>query len=316
MAKGYFSVSGWSTQSEVSLEAGEVIGIGEPEYPRLIIPLEVALRPEERDGKIKVYSLLWLQSGLYIGDTKIGDSFPQPIAEYSWPDVRSRRITMEIPLDFYRLKRIEERRQDDIRFQLLGFALVAEHPSSSPNEQQEHRRDVEGFAAAQFEIYFDIPQSHWVGEILPGLGYGRFELIEVPIPEGIVPEIFHKALQELKEAQRYFIQGDYDKAVAHCRNVVDLIPRTYLPNDKRPFGPKIQEFLGQYLPFISGSKRKFLETMVNSVWGTCSDAVHPQTDSVSPSNYFNRADAEAIRLVTTALIAYVGKLLKQRESGQ
>ncbi|MFC1716116.1 hypothetical protein ACFL6S_20765 [Candidatus Poribacteria bacterium] len=249
-------------------------------------------------------------------NTKIGDSFSQPVVEYSWPRVRSCRIMIEIPLDFYRLKRIEERRQDNIRFKLSGRALVAEHPSSVPNEQQERRRDVEGFTTAQFEIYFDIPQSRWIGEILPALGYGRFELIEVPIPEEIVPETFHKALQELRKSQRYFIQGDYDKAVAHCRNVVDLIPRTYLPDNKRPFGPKIQEFLGQYLPSISGSKQEFIKVLLNSVWGICSDAVHPQPDSISPSNYFDRADAEAIRLVTTALIAYVGKLLKQRESGQ
>ena len=269
MPKGDFSSGGRSTRSDFSLEVDRISGFGGPEYPQLHIPIEFTLRPAEDRGEIKAYSLLWLRSSLHIENVKIGEGFPEPIAEYSWPYLSPRQISIEIPLDHYRIEKIEERRQGDIQFRLSGSALIAEHPSiakAGPNEQQEYRTDVENFTTGNFNITFSIPQSHWVDKILPGFGYGKVKLIEVPIPEKIVPDTFQKALTELQESQRYFVEGDYDKVVAHCRSALQLIPEARSIDlsgiDKPSFNDKVREFLKQNLStFLTNSKQEFIENM-------------------------------------------------------
>ena len=316
MPKGDFSIGSWSTRTNISLEVDRISGVGGSEYPQLHIPIEFTLRPKEDRGEIKAYSLLWLRSSLHIENVKIGEGFSEPIAEYSWSPFNSRQIPIEIPLDHYRIEKIEERRQGDIQFRLSGSALIAEHPpiaKAGPNERQEYRKDVENFTTGNFNITFTIPQSHWIDKILPGLGYGKVKLIEIPIPEKIVPDTFQKALTELQESQRYFVEGDYDKVVAHCRSAVQLIPEARPIDlsglDKPSFNDKAKNFLELNLSILTNSKREFIENIIKATWNLSSIPHHPS----SSLGYFNRADAEAIMLVTTALLAYVGKLLKQGE---
>jgi len=53
-----------------------------------------------------------------------------------------------------------------------------------------------------------------------------------------VPDTFQNAQEELVQAQDYFMQGDYDKVVEHCRNALEplkkLLPeiKTLLTNSK------------------------------------------------------------------------------------
>jgi hypothetical protein len=304
MPKGDFAISGWSTHSDVSLEVDRISGIGGPEYPRLFIPIDFTLRPSEDRGKIETYSLLWLQSGLHIGNIKIGDGFSEPIAEYSWLELSPRQISIEIPLDLYRIEKIEERRRDDIQFRLSGSALVAKHPSvlkAGSNEQQEYRRDVEKFTKGSFNITFSIPQSHWVNQILPGLGYGKVKVIEIPMQEKTIPDTFKNALEEVIQAQNYFTQGDYDKAVEHCRNALE----------------PLKGFLPEIKTLLTNSKYEWVAEVGQATYDWV-DKIYKKTRDVSsiphhpPSvGHFSRFEAQAILMVTIALLSYTGKYLKQ-----
>lgn len=115
---------------------------------------------------------------------------------------------------------------------------------------------------------------------------------------------------------QYFIQGDYDKAVSHCRSALESIPKA-LPidvsgleeGDRLKFKPRLKTFLSQHLSdFLTESKRDNFVAIITGLWNMTSISHHPP----SPG-YFNRADAESIMLITTASLAYVGKLLKQKE---
>lgn len=314
MPKESFSISSWSTKSDVSLEVEKISGMGGPEYPCLVIPMVFTLNPKVDNEKIKAYSLLWLKSNLFVQNKKIGEGVSDSIVKYSWLHSSSSDISIEIPLDIYRIEKIEEGRHGDIELRLSGSALVAEHPDvykADHNGRQEYKKDVECFDTAQFNITFVIPQSHWVDKILPGLGYGKVKLIEVPIPEKIVPDTFQKALQELQESQRYFVEGDYDKVVAHCRSAVELIPNARPIDlsgiDNPSFNKKVKKFLEEHLStFLTNSKQQALADIIKATWKLGSIPHHP-----SSPGYFNRADAEAILQITTTLLAYVGKLLRQ-----
>lgn len=309
MPKGDFSVSGWSIQSDVSLEVDRISGEGGLEYPRLIIPIEFTLRPAEDRGKIKAYTILWLQTGLHMENIKIGEGFSGPIAEYSWPHIRSRQIRIEIPLDLYRLEKIEERRRDDIQFRLSGSALVAEHPSvpkAGPKERQEYRRDVGEFAKGDFDITFSIPQSHWVDKILPGLGYGKVKLIEIPIGEKVLPDTFRNAQEELVQAQDYFTQGNYDKAVEHCRNSLEPLKKL-LPEIKTLLTSSKYEWVVE----VGQATHDWIDKIYKKTRDISSIPHHP------PSiGHFSRFEAQAILMVTIALLSYSGKLVKQKKKNE
>ncbi len=308
MPKGDFNIGGWLTRSEISFEVDQIRGEGGPEYPRLIIPINFTLRPSEDEGKINAYSLLWLQIGLRIdkNNTTIGKSCSEPIAEYSWPGISPRPVMIEIPLDLYRIEKIEELGGgDDIQFSLSGSALIALHPSvpkAGPNERQEYKMDVEKFTRGFFEIIFSIPHSHWVNKILPGLGHGKVKLIEIPIPEK--SDISTTAQEELKRAQNYFINGDYDKAVEHCRNALESL-KNRLPEIKN---------------LLTNSKYEWLEEVGQATYDWI-DKVYKKTRNVSsiphhlPSiGHFDRFEAQTILIVTIALLSYSGKLLKRKET--
>jgi len=85
----------------------------------------------------------------------------------------------------------------------------------------------------------------------------------VPIPEKIVPDTFQKALTELQESQRYFVEGDYDKVVAHCRIAIELIPKSRpidLSGIEKPnFNITVKKFLKQNLSILTNSKQGFIE---------------------------------------------------------
>jgi hypothetical protein len=313
MPKGDFHVSGWSTKSSFSVDVDKVRGQGGPEYPVLSIPIGISLRPMQEKEKIKTFSVLWLKSRLYIENMKIGEGISDPMIEYSWPHIAETNISIDIPLDLYRIECIEKKRRGDIHLKLSGTALIVEHPETikaGPNEDQKSCRDVVEFKTGSFDISFTIPHSHWVDNVLPNLGYGKVKLIEVPVPEKTIPGIFQKALEELQQSQRYFMEGDYDEVVAHCRSAVQLIPEVLpvdFPDKEKPtFNDKVDGFLKEYLSIIlADSKKKALANIIKAIWRVSSIPHHP-----SPPGYFNRADAEVIYHITTALLAYVGKLLK------
>ena len=313
---------GSSSGNSIRLEPQEIRGEGAPACPRLVIPVKMSLNPSIKgEGSVQPFEIIQLSGSLLMSKPplKIGDlkSYSQPY-KVRYPNV-SATYAMEIPLDFYRIEWIEENRNGDLPLKLdLNFLIALYERFPLPKERDEVEaitKDViTEFETSWQQMEFTIPQSHWVEKILPGLGYGKVKLIEVPIPEKIVPDTFEKALQELEQAQGYFIEGDYDKVVAHCRNAIQLIPEvlplSFAEGESQTYPSKVKKFLEQHLAdVLSNSKRDWLENILRASWTLGSKAHHP-----SVLDQFNRNDANSIMLVTTAMLAYVGKLLASKET--
>jgi len=321
MPEASFAIQGYRLGS-IRVESQKVRGEGGPLYPRLVIPFSLSFKPmkvtkDEQEQEIEYvqnYTVLYFWGSLSISsvkpEIKIADFQSEPLLHFSeeWDS----DYTIYIPLDLPRIEYLEEIRKGDIGVQIRSRALIAKHPLV-PVGQRERDKRIQELLTIHFDLPVEIPQSHWVDKVLPGLGYGKVKLIEVPIPEKIVPEIFQKALRELEEARRYFVEGEHDKVVAHCRGAVEQIPNTLTVDlsdiEKPSFNDKVEGFLKQHLSTVlADSKRNSLRTMIKATWTLSSIPHHP-----SPPGYFDRADAEAVMLLTTALLAYVGKLLKRRE---
>jgi len=209
-----------------------------------------------------------------------------------------RQLRLEIPLDLMAVARMEESREGDLWAGLKFNGFFAVHVSAV---------GVQRFETGTTEpLYFAIPRSQWLEKLLPQLGYGKLELIEVRISNGVRPEGLPKAVQEIRQARSYLAEGDWEKAVIHCRKTLETIldsRQLQLPAASR-FAQKVDTFIHDHLSSLSDKQAKLLAEEMKLLWEVCSPSAHP-----SPQDYFKRADANFIVRNTTAMLEYAGRLL-------
>ncbi len=292
---------------QLSFEMQYIHATGGPDFPKLGFLLDLSLSAYRNMAKagqpiIHPVTCLFLSGEFSSPRDRTVAEFRDDIGLYA-PDMsypRSTQVRLQIPLDLIKIGRIERSRTGDLSAALTFRALLAIHSQSG---------EVQRFEIGRVEtIAFDIPKSQWVEKILPGLGYGGLELLEVRIDSSIRPEGLPQSVQELRQAQKYLNEGEWEKAVAHCRNAVEAIPESrnlQLPAGHTALAVKIDTFVNEHLGSKLGDKQaKLVADELKLVWEVGSKAVHP-----TAPDYFKRADAEFIVRNTMALVEYMGKLL-------
>jgi len=133
-----------------------------------------------------------------------------------------------------------------------------------------------------------IPRSTWIDRILPGLGYGRSVLIELPLVRTPpLPEAYKNAAKALVNAQSAFSRDDYRAAVKYGREVTE-----HLQNSCSGDSKSITNFCSEFLePIIGESKSKAVDASLN---GT-----RKITNSGSHANTFLADRATAAYLIET-----------------
>jgi hypothetical protein len=210
------------------------------------------------------------------------------------------QLRLEVPLDLMTLERIEQARDGNLRAALKIDGFIAVHV---PNKSC-----ITRFETTTIEqMIFAVPKSHWVEQLLPQLGYGRLELIEVRISTGALPGGIPKAVAEIRQARAYLNDGDWEKAAAHCRNTLETILDSrplQLPTGSK-FSMRVDTFIQDHLSSnLGGKQSKLLADEMKLLWEVCSKAAHP-----SPADYFKREDAVFIIRNTTAILEYISKIL-------
>lgn len=297
MPKGDFFVGALGLQGHVSVEVDRIVGMGGSAYPRLVIPMDVAMRPLGNQQQFRGFTLLALQTSLHHGDSEIGDSPWQPVAvEFTSIPLDPRSLQVEIPLDLYRLTVLEQRRQGGLTLRLFGSALFALHGPTTA--VQATSMTVDQFTTGHFDVSFEVPQSHWVEKVLPGMGYGQVRLIELPVVAA--PVDFREAYGELARAEEYFRQGDYDKVVAHCRSALEPL-KAWLPSAKDKVSNSKHEWLGG----IGEATVDWIDRVYKETRDLGSLAHH-----LPSVGHFSRFEAEAVLLVVVALLSTAGNLAR------
>ncbi|MBX3279103.1 MAG: hypothetical protein KF868_13955 [Acidobacteria bacterium] len=308
---------------EVGVDPQQIRGIGGPDFPRLSLTLEVMMRPHAltvsegrsqpglmvRHTLIQILGVMSFQ-GRRGNEIEIAEFASKPLLHLSKDSPSTYQIS--IPLDLAKVNRIEEHRAGDAVLKFQCTALLAKHPAlvkgGGVNDADE---SIEALRSANFTFQVHIPQSHWINYVLPGLGYGKIRIVEIPTPDKVIPEVFAQAIKEFEKAQQYLKQSDFDKAVAHCRNTLDLIPKVvklkFEANARPSYPDRVRKLLKEHLPVpLADSKREAIEKMLTTLWNLTSISHHQNSQD---SGYFSRADADLIMLTTTALLSYVGRLL-------
>jgi len=70
-----------------------------------------------------------------------------------------------------------------------------------------------GLERSPVQLSFDVPQSYWVGKVLPGLGSTKYFLVEVPTSNHHITS----AWALIEKAETAFGRWDTKAVFAHCR---------------------------------------------------------------------------------------------------
>jgi len=291
---------------KISFEIQNVHAYGGPEFPKLVFMLDLWLSPliktfSQTEKPAQPLTWMFLSGEFCSPEQRAVANFRDEVNVHADSSHSpERQFRLEIPLDLITIERIEQSREGDLRAAINFRGFFAVHISGGTGVQRFETTRIE-------PIVFTIPKSQWVEKLLPQLGYGRLELIEVRISDGMRAEGLPKAVQEVREARAYLANGDWEKAVAHCRNTLEAIldsrPLQLPPASK--FSMKADTFINDHLSSkLGGMQSKLLAEEMKLLWEVCSKAAHP-----NPPEYFKRADTNFIVRNTTAILEYVSGLL-------
>jgi len=285
----------------MEIEPATLIGIGGPEYPRLLVPLKISLNPYAQHANQKDDLLiLGLRGELALElQQKISDSVSRPFVRLVREFPSEAWAHLEFPLASQVLERIEETRQGDLRFrcdfQLEVTTFGTLRFGGNPDKALPSLPDIHALTT---DCVIEVPQSVWIEKVLPGLGYGKVYWIELPaISLEACAELDH-SFKALQQAERRFKFGDYDEAVAHCRKALEPIRRE-LQKLKTKSGDALAP---DYAEKIGNSTVTWLTEVLGKTYGVANTPAHsPQT------GHFNRLDAQMLLTITASVIAFLAR---------
>lgn len=300
MSRGSLSIQG--TIQDLNVILDQINGTGGVEASILSIPIKVDFHPVTR-GSIKQFEMISVKAELRLSQNNLRISDVVQLASFKVLDKVSNVLVFQFPISREVLAKIERIRNQNLQISLSLQAQVAFFETLSLNlESRQVKRDfVTGFETSRCDIHFNIEQSLWVNKILPGLGYDLYKIIELPATNYIIPEEYKGSLKEFDEARKYFNNGDYDKAVGHCRAALE-------PFGSRQNLQKLKEFVKSKSEFewatkVLDSTDEWLEKIIKAT-----SAFTSKTHHYPSIGHFSRVDAEIVLMITTAIVAYIGKI--------
>jgi len=301
MAVSYFNIQ--QIRQELVLDPSEVAGLGKAGSPCLFVAIRINFTPYRADDRSK-YSAFYV-TGLMAELTLTGAG----LSLYSHTVLQGLYIfrpdqscmALKFPLTSEKTFMIEKYRQGDVSATLqldLQIAHLLSLGSIKPgaNDMEVFTR----FETAQARIPFVIAQSHWVNRVLPGIGYDGSTLFEIAGRSVLLPEPYAVAKEEILEARRYFVAGDYDKAVAHCRAAIEPVKKA-IGDTKNHFA---SESKFDWINTQFEATFTYLDKMLKANYALASKSHHPPS-----SGNFSRAEAETMVGITSHLLSYLGTIL-------
>lgn len=295
-----------STFNKCSIDPTEINCVGGPENPKLQVWLNLEFNPGEGkqyqpfillsiDAKLRTFdSSFDIASGLSFQHSKITSKY-------------SNRIMLEFVLSAYKILKIEEKRIDNFKATIdVNFRAINTESFTVPiGNSKRNITFMTDITQTSCNINFEIPQSLWITKLLPGLGWKPSRLIELPSANELIPEEYSQSLGELDKANEYYLKGDYDKVVAHCRSALDPIKLSW--KDLKPVFKSESE--NKWIDAINTGTSDWLDTMINTTYQLCSKTHHNRT-----IGHFDRHSSQVVLMITTAIIGYAGKCISDNSA--
>ncbi|MES1249493.1 MAG: hypothetical protein ABUL46_02355 [Chitinophaga rupis] len=290
---------------QFTVDTANITGQGGPESPQLLIPIAFSLTPRQQSNLhpptqfdvIRIDAELFLTSkGIKVSNQS------KPVYIPVWQSTQF-SISLSFAITKDTIYYVQKHRDSNVSGSLRLTLQVAHHPDPpkiDPNKipPPTFIRQIDTTGGHHD---FVIEQSRWINNVLPGLGHESASLIEIPHISAILPAEYSIALPELADARQYFQAGDYHKTIVHCRIALDRIHDQF-PREKGRL-PTDGRF--QRLQANLNANHIFAKTIIDANYSMATKAHH------ASGVIFGRAEAETILHMTTAIIAYIGKILPE-----
>jgi hypothetical protein len=303
--KGAIYFAGYGDQ-QGTVEVSQIWSGGGPDFPVLNIRLDISLRPvierSQQQPVIQPITLLRAVGEFRSPEQRVVARFHSDIVlkASNLTYLSTSQEILEIPLDLVTISRIEkERAGGNLRVELRLRLVFALHVGNTLLEAGFYSGRVDG-------LTFTIPRSQWVDELLPGLGYGGLEILEVRYGIGIFARVLPQSVAEIQEGKKCLSEGQWEKATLHCRKAIEFIldsKPSSLPATVK-FSHRLDTFITDNLPSVDDAEAKLIAGQMQLIWEITSPAAH-----AAPAHAFIRADAEFILRITMAVVEYFSRLL-------
>jgi hypothetical protein len=303
------SISLHATNTGLKVEANvnilTVKGVGSSIYPRLTFQVKLNISDEvglHLTEKIQAWSFGTLSGELHIDHEKIAD-----IKTYSLNSIRSSKQNhptdlypnIEIPLDVRRLEWIEQKRSGKSFEATLRIDLHVQCFGSTQHTT-EFARDFINVSSIQGDISFIVPDTQWREQVLPGLGYGKVMVVELPAVSLDACAALSHSFKALENAQKQFSFGLYDESAGSCRVALEpLIEHTDKGDGSGKTIPKLKR---SWETKLGTATYQWLNSSVGAIKEATNKPHH------SPNNHFDRLEAQLLLMITTALVSYAARI--------
>lgn len=272
----------------------EIRSEGQTNSPTLIVPLKFDII-EPKNGQ--TLQLISAKSVLSANNREIHIGADIQLSSMHIRANAALNLHFRIPMTDAKIHQIEKARDGDLLLTINFELQMGKYEILT----QEHRTALTEIITGSGQATFTIEQSAWVNKMLPNLGYNRIRLMEIPNYSTIIPEDYAKSISEFDQAQDYFLKGDYDKTVSHCRVALDPF-KTNKNLDKLKEYLKSQSEI-KWAKAITDATETWLDVLLKETYQFTSKTHH-----IPSTGHFSRIEAEIILLITTCIVAYIGTL--------
>jgi hypothetical protein len=283
MSETTFSVKG-NGVGKVRLESTDIIGIGSPANPQLLLGVKFQLQPLGQN----TYTLLRVHGKILIGNENqpVATAEHPPFTEESYPNIYDRTVQLSVPLTLTQIKHIEDVRSgNDLRLKLILSGLVAIKQLNEFERLQDMNLDI------------SVPRSHWIDMVLKSWGVSDLRLLEIKFP-GESQKEMATARQRLERAEGLYRIGDYSHVLSELRSAFDAITQAY---SQKGVGKDAWEEL---LAHTHETVREKLREMLASFRKLLHLGPHPPMPTPETPTPISRQDARFALIVAHAVFEY------------
>lgn len=289
---------------EAHLKPEGVNGLGAGVMPRLTFQVGLSISADQSwhcKEDVQAWSFGNLSGELMSGSEKIADIRTYSVNR-SMPGGQDYpcnvHLNIEIALDHHRMEWLELKRAGKSFEATLRINLQVQTFGCNS-----HTKDFScgllDVSTINGEISFTVPDTHWREKVLPGLGYGKVMIVELPAVSLDACKALDHSYKALEKAQRQFALGLYDETVGSCRVALDQFFEQVDKGDGS--GKKIPKLKKSWKSKLGESTYRWLDDSFSAIKDAANKPHH------SPNNHFDRFEAQMLMMITTALISYAAQ---------
>lgn len=235
----------------IRIDETQIAAEENPFRPGLVVPIHVFVEriPHTTTDQCVLMDVhAVLLGGAPVVQLAVADRQPMPVVLGKGYEFD---LKLHFPLDTRRAAEIEKSRQTDASLSFMIKPILAGTELmvvKNPNEQHGQTRQflTSNFEGPEAAFTINVPQSHWVRNVLPRLNVTEYLLIEVPSKTS---KKLLSAWHHVEQAEASYLNRDMKGAFAHCREAGDAINATL----KQELGAKsfayVERWGRAYKPF-------------------------------------------------------------------